>query len=65
MDFVNKTTNEKHSLLLETRSLLIMSGKARYEWQHGIAQRKTDKYNGEIIKRERRLSITFRNVIVV
>ncbi len=61
MDFCKDT--EKNSMMLERRSLLVLSDSARYEWQHGIAGRKTDKHNGQTIHRIRRLSLTFRNVI--
>jgi len=64
MDFIHRMTHEKVSLLLEPRSLLVLSGDARYEWQHGIAHRKIDRHNGEFLKRERRLSLTFRNIVV-
>ncbi|CDW53085.1 alkylated DNA repair protein alkB [Trichuris trichiura] len=37
MDFVKPLTNCHHSLLLPRRSLLIMTGQARYEWKHGGA----------------------------
>ena len=63
MDFTSKT-GEKSPVLLGERSLAILSGDARYIWQHAIANRKTDRYNGEIIKRERRISMTFRTVII-
>jgi alkylated DNA repair dioxygenase AlkB len=42
MDF--SKWGEKHSLLLEKNSLLVLSDSARYEWKHGIAGRKADKY---------------------
>lgn len=61
MDF--SKSSEKHSRMLERRSLLVLSESARYEWQHGIAGRKSDKKNGQIINRTRRLSLTFRNMI--
>lgn len=64
MDFTSNKTGEKLPLLLEQRSLAVLSGDARYIWQHAIAQRKTDKYNGEIIQRKRRVSLTFRTVII-
>lgn len=63
MDFTHSKTGEKYSLLLEPRSLLVLTGDARYEWQHAIAGRKTDKYPGQTIQRTRRLSLTFRKVI--
>lgn len=46
---------------LPPRSLLVMTGEARYAWQHGIAWRKTDCLaDGEVIPRGRRVSLTFR-----
>ena len=64
MDFTHSKTGEKSSLLLEPRSLLFLAGDARYVWQHAIAGRKTDRYNGQIIERKRRISLTFRKVIL-
>lgn len=64
MDFSNPKTSEKTAKLLEPLSLLVMKNDARYKWQHGIAARKTDKIDGQIFTRQRRISLTFRNVIV-
>ena len=64
MNFTHANTGEKTSRLLEPRSLLLFSGDARYHWKHGIAARKSDKHNGQIIARGRRISLTFRNVIL-
>jgi len=64
MDFTHSKTTEKSSLLLEPRSLLVLNGDARYICQHAIAGRKTDKWNGQSIQRNRRVSLTFRKVIV-
>lgn len=64
MDFTHNKTQEKIPLLLEPRSLIILKGAARYRWQHSIKPRKTDRLNGTEIRRGRRLSLTFRNVIV-
>jgi alkylated DNA repair dioxygenase AlkB len=60
MDFYLEEANLKASLLLEPRSLLILSDDARYKWQHGIAARKSDRWQHLILPRSRRLSITFR-----
>ena len=62
MDFRHLETGEQHSLLLEPRSLLVLSDDARYQWQHGIARRKNDRWHGVVIPRVRRLSITFRAI---
>ena len=51
-------------LLLEPGSLLVMAGAARYDWKHGIAARKTDTYGGATIVRGRRVSLTFRTMIL-
>lgn len=64
MDFLHQQSGRKSSLLLETRSLLVFSGEARYEWLHRIAQRKADRHDGQTINRTRRLSLTFRTVII-
>jgi alkylated DNA repair dioxygenase AlkB len=64
MDFTHSKTGEKSSLLLEPRSLLVLTGDVRYVWQHAIVGRKTDRHQGQIIQRARRVSITFRKVIV-
>lgn len=53
------------SILLEPRSLLVLRGEARYQWSHGIARRKQDSIDNIILKRERRLSITIRKVVVI
>ena len=45
-------------------SLLVMTGEARYKWKHGIPARKSDTVDGETWQRSRRISITFREVIV-
>lgn len=64
MEFTHIETGEKFSQLLEPRSLLTFSGEARYKWQHAIPQRKTDIVDGQKINRGRRISLTFRTVIL-
>ena len=63
MDFTHSKTGEKTSLLLEPRSLLLLTDDARYLWKHGIAHRKMDRHQGQSIKRGRRISLTFRKVM--
>jgi hypothetical protein len=41
-----------------------MQGDARHLWLHGIPPRKTDVVDGRKIERSRRLSLTFRNVVL-
>lgn len=64
MDFSHKEKGEKMPILLEPMSLIVMQGEARYEWKHAIAKRKSDRLNGQVVKRKRRVSLTFRNVIL-
>jgi alkylated DNA repair dioxygenase AlkB len=54
----------KIPVLLEPRSVLVMSDVARYQWKHGIPARKHDHYEGEDYTRGRRLSITFRSILL-
>lgn len=63
MDFI-RPEGVKVPMLLEPCSLVILSGDARYQWRHGITARKTDKYEGQTIQRSRRISLTFRNLII-
>jgi alkylated DNA repair dioxygenase AlkB len=60
MNFRHATSRREESILLEPRSLLVLSDSARYEWLHGIANRKRDRWEGALIHRARRLSVTFR-----
>ena len=46
---------------LERRSAAIMTGDARYRWTHEIPKR---RYEPGRVKRERRISLTFRKVLV-
>lgn len=64
MEFTHVETQKKIPMLLEPRSLAVLSGDARYGWQHAIPHRKTDRYNEQTFQRGRRLSLTFRKVIL-
>lgn len=64
MEFTHVKTREKIPVLLRPRSIIILQDAARYEWQHGIAARKTDKYQGREFFRTRRVSLTFRKVLL-
>ncbi|TYZ61643.1 hypothetical protein PybrP1_001690 [[Pythium] brassicae (nom. inval.)] len=50
------------SVLCQPRSLLVMTGAARYEWTHAIPPRAFDVIDGERVARRRRVSVTFRKV---
>ena len=64
MEFSHIETGKRVALSLPPRSLLVMTGDARYLWKHGIPARKTDRVDGVILHRARRVSATFRRVIV-
>lgn len=57
-------SKEKISLFLEPKTLVVITGESRFNWYHGIPNRKSDDFNGAFHKRGRRVSITFRKVIV-
>lgn len=63
MDLTHCLTKEKVSLFLLPGSVLVLQRQARYDWEHSIAPRKKDKYQGKIFVRSRRLSVTFREVL--
>jgi alkylated DNA repair dioxygenase AlkB len=62
MDFTSIDSGETYALTLEPGSLLVLSGDARYRWEHGIAARKSDGVNGTARLRTRRVTLTFRHV---
>ncbi|MGH8480656.1 MAG: alpha-ketoglutarate-dependent dioxygenase AlkB [Gammaproteobacteria bacterium] len=59
MVFRPRNGNRKVAVLLERRSLAVMTGKSRYEWSHEIPARNAEPGG---LRRERRISITFRRV---
>jgi len=64
MQFQNLQAGQKAELYLEAGSLVVLSGPARYEWTHAILARKSDFVAGFKIERGRRLSLTFRTMII-
>lgn len=64
MQFAHVKTKQRKSLLLEPGSLLVMQGEARHRWQHGIPARLSDVVDGVRQPRSRRISLTFRRVII-
>ena len=61
---IDTKEEDKIPLFLERKYLIVMKGLSRYTWFHGIPPRKSDKFNGNIHKRGRRISITFRKVVL-
>lgn len=64
MQFTSLPKKRKVNFALYPGSLLVMRGEARYQWKHGIPARLTDVIDGTVYRRSRRISITFRNIIV-
>ena len=65
MNFTNKfDKTKKIPVWLAPRSLIVLSDEARYKWLHGIAAKKSDEWDGEKYERQRRISLTFRSVII-
>jgi alkylated DNA repair dioxygenase AlkB len=60
MDFVHVNSREVRSLMLAPGSVVVITGEARHQWLHQIKARRSDRG----IQRQRRVSLTFRNVIV-
>lgn len=59
-----KNNNQVIPLWLEPKSLLILQNEARSSWSHGIPKRKKDIVDGQVFARRRRISITFRKVVL-
>ncbi|MEM7371189.1 MAG: alpha-ketoglutarate-dependent dioxygenase AlkB [Bacteroidota bacterium] len=65
MRFTEAKDRAKHTeLYLEPRSLIVLAGSSRYDYLHSIPSRKSDVWKDQKINRKRRVSVTFRKVIV-
>ena len=65
MNFTNKfDKSKKIPVWLEPKSLVVLRGEARDKWLHGIPARKSDEWEGQRHERKRRVSLTFRKVII-
>lgn len=64
MEFSNDLTGEKIPVFLEPRSIVILKGESRYNWKHAIPARQKDIFDGNVFPRKRRVSLTFRKVIL-
>ena len=62
VSFDMRRDSDRFSLGIPARSLLLMTGEARYAWAHAIAARRTDVFENELVIRQRRLSLTLRQV---
>ena len=62
MSFTQEWNGNRVDLWLPPCSLLCMQDEGRYDWEHSIADRKTDVVDDVVVRRSRRVSITFRKV---
>jgi alkylated DNA repair dioxygenase AlkB len=62
MRFTRNEPARAEEILLEPRSLLVMTGEARWDWKHGIPARASDLWHSREVARGRRVSLTFRAV---
>ena len=60
MRFTNVETGAVKDLYATARSVYIMSGDSRYKWKHEMIGRKTNRVDGVVVPRSRRISITMR-----
>ncbi len=58
------TKGVAEQILLEPGSALVLTDAARWRWLHGIAPRKYERANGGKRPRKRRISVTFRTVVL-
>lgn len=62
MKFEHVETGETVEIWLHPRSLLVLTGDARYKWKHCIVSRKNDILKGVRVPRGRRISLTMRTM---
>ena len=60
MRFSHCESERSEELLLEPRSVLTLSGEARWQWKHEIPARTVDTWRNQERLRSRRVSLTFR-----
>lgn len=64
MQFSRSNSDKRVEEFLFAKSAIVLKSDARYKWSHCIPSRKSD-YNGKLkISRKRRISLTFRNIIL-
>jgi alkylated DNA repair dioxygenase AlkB len=64
MRFIKIAGGDVVDVEVPRRSVYVMQDDARYKWNHSIPSRKKDVVDGNVKHRERRLSITYRKVIM-
>ena len=61
---VGSGVGDDRRILLERGSVLVLTGASRFHWMHGIDKRKKEKDAFGVRERRRRLSLTYRTVLV-
>jgi alkylated DNA repair dioxygenase AlkB len=64
LEMAHGKTKQKVELLLQPCSLIVMEDEARYKWTHAVPARKKDVIDGRTWPRGRRVSLTFRKVLL-
>ncbi len=64
LEMANAPARAKVPLYLEPRSLVVLQKDARYRWTHAVPARKKDVVEGRDRPRGRRVSLTFRKVLL-
>lgn len=62
MDFKHFKTQQIRAMKLEPNSVMMFSGESRYEWSHSIWEQSKQLYNGQILDKQPRISLTFRKI---
>lgn len=62
MRFTDPRDSTKYDVLLQPRSVIVLTGDARWKWTHSIPARHSDLWEGQELIRGRRVSLTFRAV---
>eukprot|EP00934_Nitzschia_sp_Nitz4_P006164 Nitzschia sp. Nitz4//scaffold38_size140716//310//2943//NITZ4_003123-RA/size140716-processed-gene-0.50-mRNA-1//-1//CDS//3329550006//6154//frame0 len=55
----------KKLVYLPARSIVLMTGASRYEWEHHIVTRRTDTHQGKVLTRKLRVSLTMRTALAL
>ena len=63
INFRHIGTKQVKKLLFRPKSLWVLSGEARKNWEQGITQKDVHFYDGNKIKRQHRISLTFRKCL--
>lgn len=64
MTFTSEDGVEVVDVDLRPGSVILLNGRSRYDWKHGISARMSDRLDGHNRPRARRVSVTFRTVIL-